>query len=46
MSTQTAVSGITLGDGSTQNTAVTIAANNVVFESNTVISSNYTMTAW
>jgi hypothetical protein len=47
MSTQTSVSGITFGDGTTQNTATTsaFAANGVILEANTVISSNYTITA-
>lgn len=46
MSTQTSVSGITFGDGSTQNTAATsaFAAGGVILEANTVISSNYTIT--
>jgi hypothetical protein len=45
MSTQINVNGVTFGDGSTQNSATTMVANGVVLEANTVISSNYTMTA-
>ena len=43
MSTQIDVNGVTYGDGSTQNSATYMVANGVVLESNTVISSNYTM---
>jgi hypothetical protein len=44
MSTQTSVSGITFGDGTTQNTASYMAAQNVIYENNKTISANYTMT--
>ena len=43
MSTQIGLNGVTYGDGSTQNAAVYMAANSVVLEANTVISSDYTM---
>ena len=45
MSTQINVSGITFGDGTTQNSAVQMTANSTVIEMNNTISSNYTMTA-
>jgi hypothetical protein len=47
MSTQIVVTGVTFGDGTTQNTASTssLTANNSVMEMNNTISSNYTMTA-
>jgi hypothetical protein len=46
MSTSTSLTGITFGDGTTQNTASisTTGANGVIYEANTVISSNYTIT--
>jgi len=45
MSTQTGVSGITFGDGTTQNTASFMAAAGVVQEYPRTIAANYTMTA-